>query len=157
MTDYGDTTPAAVVARLCGAAAHDRVLDVLVWLHAGSTFGGPDGWLRGEAVSPNEAVCGRTMPQAIALGLGGIDSAFNVPPVTSDLGAAHAIARARLGDPLIEIRTGGGGFSRAMLVPKGGPPSLAHSRLSAAAAVCAALLKALHPERTTAVDPTEWR
>lgn len=139
--DYGDTSIPAVVDRLTRATSPSRILDVLVWLHVGVDY--PERRHISSPISPKSLVNGLTMKQGIARGFTDIASAFSVPQVTSNIGATYELADRWFPVCQIDLRTGGGvALHRAILSDHSIGQVMGLSRLSGAAAFCAALLSA---------------
>lgn len=140
--DYGDLGISAVIERLRIASEADRSLDGLVWLHVGVDY--PE-VRRHEfpPIGPAHRVNGRTMEQGMALGLHGVEHAFLVPPLTTDIGAAYGLLSIWFPSARLDLRTGGGErLHRATLTDEGAGCHLGLSMFSGAAALCAALLMA---------------
>lgn len=139
--DYGDLGISAVIDRLRIAAAADRALDGLVWLHVGVDY--PERRRDFPPIGPANKVNGRTMEQGMQLGLHGVEQAFMVPQVTSDIGAAYRLLSIWFPSANLDLRTGGGErLHRATLTDVRAGFHLGVSMFSGAAAVCAALLMA---------------
>ena len=142
MTEYGDLDIATALERIETASKASRTLEGLCWLHLGDYVADEDGPI-GSPVPPRVAVCGKTMREGMSLGLHGVESAFWVPSLMTDLGAAMSAAEGLFPSAVIDIRTGGGTRLHMATVKVDGYES-AHgiSRLSGAAALCSALLRA---------------
>jgi hypothetical protein len=140
--DYGDLELPAVIARLRGETEACRELDGLVWLHLGVDY---PMVRRNEfpPIGPANKVNGRTMEQGMALGLHGVEHAFMVPPVTTDMGAVYSLLSFWFPSARLEMRTGGGErLHRATLTDEGAGCHHGLSMFSGAMAVCVALLSA---------------
>lgn len=140
--DYGDLNLSSVIDRLTTAAKADRALDGLVWLHVGMDY--PEiRRLEFPPIGPAHRINGRTMEQGMRLGLHGVEHAFIVPPVTTDIGAAYCLVAMWFPAARLDLRTGGGErLHRATLTDDGAGCHLGVSMFSGAAALCAALLMA---------------
>jgi transposase InsO family protein len=139
--DYGDLGISAVIDRLRTTQGSDRSLDGLVWLHVGLDY--PE--VRGEfpPIGPAHRVNGRTMEQGMSLGLHGVERAFLVPPLTTDIGASYALLSIWFPSAIVDLRTGGGEkLHRATLTDPLAGCHFGLSMASGAAALCAALLAA---------------
>lgn len=139
--DYGDLSIHAVIERLRVAPLYDRSLDGLVWLHVGMDY--PEARGRFPPIGPENNVCGRTMEQAMVLGLHGVEMAFMVPPIATDIGAAYGLLSMWFPSARLNLRTGGGErIHRASLADDRAGCHLGVSMFSGAAALCGALLMA---------------
>lgn len=144
--EYGDLSRDAVIERLTVATRHDRLLDGFVWLHVGCDY--PPTKRGFEPWGPANPVNGRTMATAYRLGLTGVEGAFSVPPLTSDLGAACLLAEMWFPSSSYDIRSGAVRLiHRCDFTTRPGNTFTGNSRLSGAAAVCAALLLATRTEQ----------
>jgi hypothetical protein len=83
------------------------------------------------------------MAKAMELGLHGVESAFCVPQLTSDIGAAYKITSLWFPRALVDLRSGGGATHHiAMLVDRAAGCHAAISNVSGAAALSEALIRA---------------
>jgi hypothetical protein len=83
------------------------------------------------------------MERAMELGYHDVHSAFAVPALTSDIGAAYRIFSLWFPRSALELSTGGGAaLHRATLTDDRAGIHVGESVISGAAAICAALLKA---------------
>ncbi|MCV9963802.1 hypothetical protein OIU34_18150 [Pararhizobium sp. BT-229] len=139
--DYGDLGISAAIDRLRTAEGPDRSLDGLVWLHVGLDY--PEVRREFPPIGPAHKVNGRTMEQGMALGLHGVEGAFLVPPLTTDIGASYGLLSMWFPSATVDLRTGGGQkLHRATLTDARAGCHLGLSLASGAAALCAALLMA---------------
>jgi hypothetical protein len=141
MMDYGDRGLLAVADRLRDSSEDVRLLDALVWLHVGCDY--PMVRWQSSPIDPTHQVNGFTMKRAMELGYHGVHSAFSVPALTTDIGAAYRIFSLWFPSASLELNTGGGAvLHRATLTDDRAGKHDGESSISGAAALCAALLKA---------------
>lgn len=139
--DYGDRSLLAVVERLRNCCEDVRVLDALIWLHVGCDY--PMVRWQSSPIDPNHPVNGFTMARAMELGYHGVHSAFSVPALTTDIGAAYRIFSLWFPSASLDLNTGDGAvLHRATLTDESAGTHAGESSISGAAALCAALLKA---------------
>ncbi|MCS4089873.1 hypothetical protein [Rhizobium sp. BK176] len=139
--DYGDRSILGIVQRLRDSDEDVRVLDALVWLHLGCDY--PMVRWQASPIDPNHPVNGFTMARAMDLGYHGVHSAFSVPALTADIGAAYRIFSLWFPEATLDLSTGGGAIlHRATLTDGSAGTHVGESVISGAAALCAALLMA---------------
>ncbi|MBY3433131.1 hypothetical protein HFN89_02910 [Rhizobium laguerreae] len=139
--DYGDRSLRAVVDRLRDSAEDVRLLDGLIWLHVGCDY--PTARWQSSPIGPANPVNGLTMDRAMELGYHGVASAFSVPPLTADVGAAYRIFSLWFPSARLDLSTGGSAIlHRATLTDEIAGTHVGVSAISGAAALCACLLEA---------------
>jgi hypothetical protein len=139
--NYGDRSLTAVVKRLRDGTEDLRMLYALVWLHLGCDY--PMVRWQATPIDPGRPVNGLTMEKAMERGYHDAHSAFSVPALTSDVGAAYRIFSLWFPKATLDLRTGeGASLHRAALVDAEAGTHVAESEISGGAALCAALLMA---------------